>query len=231
MCELFAFSGEHLALLHCSLHEFADHGAGLRNADGWGIAHYIDGDVRLLKEASAARDSACLNFVQSHPLRSDLVMSHIRHAIQGAPTVRNCQPFVRELGGAMHVFAHNGNLDRSDLDRLAMLDGFRPVGETDSELAFCVLLERLRPLRRTWRAAIASWPRLPKRSVHSVRPTSSMRTATHCLRTDTSACTTALASGLPVCMCCVGRAMPASRASHRSPPARWWSPSPAAAVP
>lgn len=148
MCELFAFSGEHPALLHYSLHEFAGHGGGSHNADGWGIAHYLDGDVRLLKEASAARDSACLNFIETHPVRSDLVMSHIRHATQGVSAVRNCQPFARELGGVMHVFAHNGHLDRPGLARLATSGGYRPVGETDSELAFCVLLERLRPLWR-----------------------------------------------------------------------------------
>lgn len=51
----------------------------------------------------------------------------------------------------MHVFAHNGDLDRIALSRLASSDGFRPVGETDSELAFCILLERLRPL---WRGDI-----------------------------------------------------------------------------
>ncbi len=146
MCELFAFSGEHPALLRYSLREFAQRGGGGHNADGWGLAHYIDGDVRLLKEAGAARDSACLEFIGAHPLRSHLVLSHIRRATQGASAMRNCQPFVRELGGAMHVFAHNGHLDRSALHELAAPGGFAPVGETDSELAFCVLLERLRPL-------------------------------------------------------------------------------------
>ena len=159
MCELFAFSGQHPALFQYSLHAFASHGSGMRNADGWGIAHYIDGDVRLLKEASAARDSACLNFIEAHPLRSDLVMSHIRHATQGGATVRNCQPFVRELGGVMHVFAHNGDLDRTGLGRMATLECSQPVGETDSELAFCVLLQRLRPL---WRGA-AGLPALESR--------------------------------------------------------------------
>ncbi len=149
MCELFTFAGEQPALLQFALHEFAQHGGGTRNADGWGIAHYIDRDVRLLKEPSAARDSACLSFIEQHPLRSALVLSHIRRATQGVSAVRNCQPFVRELGGAMHVFAHNGNLDRLALGRKASSDGFRPVGETDSELAFCILLERLRPLWRT----------------------------------------------------------------------------------
>lgn len=159
MCELFAFSGEHPALLHYSLREFARHSSGTHNAEGWGIAHYLDGDVRLLKETGAARDSACLNFIEQHPLRSALVLSHIRHATQGVSAVRNCQPFVRELGGAMHVFAHNGDLDRIGLGRMATPDGFRPIGETDSELAFCVLLERLRPL---WRGATVT-PALEER--------------------------------------------------------------------
>jgi glutamine amidotransferase len=150
MCELFAFSGEQPASLRYSIHEFALHSGGTRNAEGWGVAHYIDGDVRLVKEPGAARDSACLNFIEQHPIRSALVLSHLRHATQGVAAVRNCQPFVRELGGAMHVFAHNGNLDRAALLGLGSADGFRPVGETDSELAFCVLLERLRPL---WRGA------------------------------------------------------------------------------
>jgi len=146
MCELFAFSGEHASCLHYAIREFAGHSGGTRNAEGWGIAHYVDGDVRLLKEPSAASDSACLNFIEQHPIRSPLVLSHIRHATQGAAAVRNCQPFVRELGGVMHVFAHNGDIDRAALTRLHARDAFRPVGETDSELAFCVLLDRLRPL-------------------------------------------------------------------------------------
>jgi len=153
MCELFAYCGEHPAALQYSMRDFAAHSDDKRNAEGWGVAHYVDGDVRLVKEPGVARDSACLAFIEQHPIRSALVLSHIRHATQGATAVRNCQPFVRELGGAMHVFAHNGNLDRDALGRLASPDSFRPVGETDSELAFCVLLERLRPL---WREAAAA---------------------------------------------------------------------------
>ncbi|KAB2874028.1 MAG: class II glutamine amidotransferase [Ideonella sp.] len=84
MCELFAFSGEHPALLRLSLREFASHSREGRNADGWGIAHYLDGDVRLLKEPIAAHDSACLRFIEQHPVRSALVLSHIRRATQGA---------------------------------------------------------------------------------------------------------------------------------------------------
>jgi len=148
MCELFAFCGEHPALLHFALQEFASHSDDTRNAEGWGIAHYVDGDVRLVKEAAVARNSACLQFIEQHPVNTTLLLSHIRRATQGAMAVRNCQPFMRELGGAMHVFAHNGHLDRAALEQLAATAEFSPVGETDSELAFCVLLAGLRPLWR-----------------------------------------------------------------------------------
>jgi predicted glutamine amidotransferase len=53
---------------------------------------------------------------------------------------------VREMGGAWHAFAHNGDLAGIDAAMPTRLDGFRPIGETDSEIAFCALLERLRPL-------------------------------------------------------------------------------------
>jgi glutamine amidotransferase len=151
MCELFAMSSRFPATVRYSLEEFSRHG-GLAgpHKDGWGIAYYDDGDVRLIKEAGPASDSACVRFVQDHPFSSPLVLSHIRRATQGGQASRNCQPFVRELGGAMHTFAHNGDLERRGLHTRLPLGAHRPVGETDSEYAFCALLERLREL---WLAA------------------------------------------------------------------------------
>jgi glutamine amidotransferase len=47
---------------------------------------------------------------------------------------------VRELWGRYWVFAHNGNL----ADYAPRLHGnFKPVGQTDSELAFCWLMQEL----------------------------------------------------------------------------------------
>jgi glutamine amidotransferase len=145
MCELFAMSSRIPATVTFSLETFARHG-GLEgpHKDGWGIAHYVDGDVRLIKEAEPAADSACVRFVQDHPFASSMVVSHIRKATLGGTTLRNCQPFTRELGGRMHVFAHNGHLDENALHACLPLGQFRPVGDTDSEYAFCALLERLR---------------------------------------------------------------------------------------
>jgi len=150
MCELFAMSTRRPSTVQLSLEEFSRHG-GLSgpHKDGWGLAWYDDGDLRLIKEAHPASGSACVRFVQEHPVHSALVLSHIRKATQGSVATRNCQPFVRELGGVWHAFAHNGDLqglrERFDPRR----GSFRPVGETDSELVFCDLLERLRP---SWQA-------------------------------------------------------------------------------
>jgi len=143
MCELFAMSSSAPTNVRFSLEEFSRHGGltGLHK-EGWGIAYYLDDDVKLVKEPLPASDSACVRYIQDRPFASQLAISHIRRATQGAPVLSNCQPFVRELGGRMHVFAHNGDLDREQLCRLP-LRAHRPVGTTDSEYAFCALLGRL----------------------------------------------------------------------------------------
>jgi glutamine amidotransferase len=147
MCELFAMSSRFPTDVHFSLEAFSRRGglAG-RNKDGWGLAYYMDEDVRLVKEPEPAADSVCVRFVQDHPFTSALVVSHIRRATRGSITMKNCQPFQRELGGRMHVFAHNGNLEPALLQERMAIDAHRPVGETDSEYAFCVLLNRLRAI-------------------------------------------------------------------------------------
>lgn len=85
-------------------------------------------------------------FLRDNPFIATLAMSHIRRATRGAPGLRNCQPFARELGGHMHLFAHNGDLDGIGGGARTANSVSRPVGDTDSEQAFCALLERLRPL-------------------------------------------------------------------------------------
>lgn len=150
MCELFAMSTRHPSTVALSLEEFSRHG-GLSgpHKDGWGIAWYEDGDIRLIKEAFPASDSEHVRFVREHPFHSALVISHIRKATQGQVATRNCQPFIRELGGVWHSFAHNGDLSGLRENGRFRAETFRPVGETDSEYAFCALLERMQSL---WRA-------------------------------------------------------------------------------
>jgi predicted glutamine amidotransferase len=159
VCELFSLSSRVPATVRLSLEELGRRGGSTGpHRDGWGIAYYADGDVQLLREPAPMADSACARFVQDHPFRTTIAIGHIRRATRGALALRNSQPFVRELGGSMHVFAHNGDLDVKSSDARLRLGAHRPVGETDSELAFCALLARLGEL---WRAS--GPPSLPDR--------------------------------------------------------------------
>lgn len=147
MCELFAMSACHPTTVRLSLEELARHGGGTGpHKDGWGIAFAQHGDAFVLREPGAANESAWLAFLQSHQLRSDVVVAHIRRATQGERMLRNAQPFTRELGGVVHLFAHNGMLPGIEDDARFALRRFRRIGDTDSEHAFCALLETIAPL-------------------------------------------------------------------------------------
>jgi len=140
-------SGRRSATVNFSLDALAKHGSstGL-NKDGWGVGYYEDNDVRLIREAAAAGQSDWVRFIEAHDLRSRLVISHIRRATVGEPALRNTQPFCRELGGRMHLFAHNGNLREIAESPRLRFGAHRPIGKTDSEYAFCALLARLENL-------------------------------------------------------------------------------------
>lgn len=147
MCELLAMSSRHPVRLTFSLATLAAHGAPAgRTHDGWGAAFYQDKDVALFREPAAAGDSALVRFLESRGPSTTLAISHIRRATHGEVALANTQPLQRELAGRSHVFAHNG--DVSGITQCAdfALAHYHPVGTTDSEHAFCALLDRLRVL-------------------------------------------------------------------------------------
>jgi glutamine amidotransferase len=147
MCELLGMSSSHATTVNLSLMKLAEHGGfSGPHRDGWGVAYYEGTDIRLIKEAESAADSDWVRFIGEHQLRSHLVMAHVRHATIGERAYRNTQPFMRELGGHMHLFAHNGDLPAlKDTPGFAP-QRFHPLGETDSEQAFCALLDRMTAL-------------------------------------------------------------------------------------
>lgn len=144
MCELLAMSSRLPSRLTDSLHELAAHGGRTNHhADGWGAAFYDDQDVALFREGKPASNSSLLRFLEREGPCTNRVIAHIRHATRGAIALTNTQPFVRELGGRTHVFAHNGDLSGFEKSPGLQSRRFRPVGTTDSEAAFCALLDRL----------------------------------------------------------------------------------------
>ena len=113
------------------------------HADGWGIAFYEGRGCRLFIDTNPAVSSPVAELVRTYPIHSLNVIAHIRKATVGQVSLENTHPFVREMWGRYWTFAHNGTLK----DYVPAFEPgamrFRPVGSTDSEAAFCAILEAL----------------------------------------------------------------------------------------
>ena len=112
----------------------------VEHKDGFGIAFFEDRGLRLFVDQHSARESPVAELVRRYPIRSDNVIAHIRKATQGRVALENTHPFMRELWGRYWVAAHNGDLKGF---RPRLHAAFRPVGDTDSEHAFCWLMQEL----------------------------------------------------------------------------------------
>jgi len=117
--------------------------------DGWGITFFVDKGVREFKDVDASATSEIARFVKNYPIKSDIVISHIRQANSGRVALENTHPFNRELWGLPWVYAHNGQLKGVKKKKMNF---YRPIGTTDSEFAFCYILDQLR----------AQFPNYPK---------------------------------------------------------------------
>lgn len=146
MCELFGYSGSEAGRLALPLQRFqARGGEAADNPDGWGIAWRSADGIRVHKEPVAASGSETYRRLAAQ-LASDLVIAHVRKA--NPPTARvpaNTHPFQRDCCGRAWIFAHNGVVPGASMP----LDGTgagicaQPLGDTDSEHAFCRVLERI----------------------------------------------------------------------------------------
>ncbi len=146
MCELFGLSAsQRIAGPVLPLTEFqARGGATADNPDGWGIAWRDDADFRLEREPLPGHASRRFAEVIAS-LRSDLLIAHVRKA-RWPPvnTLGNTHPFVHPCCGRQWVFAHNGLVpELVAMESANHARACRPVGETDSEFAFCHLLSHV----------------------------------------------------------------------------------------
>jgi len=116
---------------------------GKENPDGWGLAFYKERYLQIIKEAKSATKSTLYDFIEHYP-QSNTFISHVRRSTRGLPSYVNTHPFYRvlEIKGMRRefCFAHNGTL--TDTRNLKPLHLF-PLGNTDSELSFCYILEKL----------------------------------------------------------------------------------------
>jgi predicted glutamine amidotransferase len=111
------------------------------HADGFGVAFFEGPGCRMFVDSRPAVDSPVAALIATYPIRSQNVIAHIRKATRGSVALVNTHPFMRELWGRYWIFAHNGTLENFKPDFGSQ---YRPVGTTDSEHAFCHLLDTLR---------------------------------------------------------------------------------------
>lgn len=144
MCQLLGMNCNTPTDVAFSFTGFAQRGGRTdEHADGWGIAFFEGGDDKGLRhfvDHQPACASPVAELIRRYPIKSRNVIAHIRKATQGRVALENCHPFVRELWGRYWVFAHNGHLEHFH-PRLHA--AFQPVGSTDSERAFCWLMQEL----------------------------------------------------------------------------------------
>ncbi len=138
MCDLLGMSFRLPVSAKVSLDLFQKRGSD--NPDGWGMAYYTGNLLQVVKEAGTASGSVLFDFMERYHL-SHITITHVRKSTRGGRSYLNTHPFYRSLmHGSIrreYSFAHNGTLTR--LDGLSQ-EGMVPLGETDSERAFCHLL-------------------------------------------------------------------------------------------
>ena len=141
MCQLLGMNCNTPTDVRFSFTGFAQRGGVTGDhTDGWGIAFFEDKGLRHFVDHERAVDSPVAELIRRYPVKSRNVIAHIRKATQGVVSLENCHPFVRELWGRYWVFAHNGDL--KDF-RPRLHAHFQPVGSTDSEHAFCWIMQEL----------------------------------------------------------------------------------------
>lgn len=142
MCQLLGMNCNVPTDICFSFEGFHARGGGTdHHADGWGIAFFEGPGCRMFIDSKPAVESPVANLVRNYPIHSKNVIAHIRKATQGPVALENTHPFIRELWGRYWIFAHNGTLKDFTPEPGP---NFRPVGATDSERAFCYILETLR---------------------------------------------------------------------------------------
>jgi predicted glutamine amidotransferase len=108
--------------------------------DGWGIIFYEGKGVRAFKDSGAGSESKIAGLVKDYPIKSKIVVSHIRKANRGKVCLENTHPFTRVMDGRYWTAAHNGQLKGVKEKKLTF---YHPVGTTDSEHAYCWLLDQI----------------------------------------------------------------------------------------
>ena len=153
MCELFGLNCNKAVNISFSFTEL--HEEDRLHDSGWGIGYYRIGEqekpyATIIKEPISARNSIFNYFLKYGYINSHIFISHFRVASVGAKVPLNTHPFQMMIDPRAEsyqekswIFAHSGTLKGIKHDR-RFLSKLKPHGNTDSEIAFCYLIGRLR---------------------------------------------------------------------------------------
>jgi glutamine amidotransferase len=145
MCELLGMSANVPTDIRFSFAGLARRGGATGpHRDGWGLAFYDGRAARVFHDPAPSATSQLARLLRQYAIKSRIVIGHVRRANRGRVMLANTHPFTRELWGRTFSFAHNGQLKGI---KARGLDQYRPVGTTDSEHAFCWVMDAL---RRRW---------------------------------------------------------------------------------
>jgi len=145
MCELFGMTSNRPISARTPLSLFGKRGGeAADNSDGWGLA-YLKGDALAIHKAPEPAALSASFAKLSEQIRSQLIIAHVRKANPPtAHTQENTHPFMRACCGRHWVFAHNGKMPELVAPQGCCHPRHSlPHGETDSEHAFCYLLEEI----------------------------------------------------------------------------------------
>ncbi|MGQ4892884.1 MAG: class II glutamine amidotransferase [Candidatus Njordarchaeia archaeon] len=141
MCELFGLSANKNVGVSYIFDAFKS--GSIVNRHGWGLAWFNNGKWGMIKEPFPALKSKRSGTI-GRSVSGEVFVGHIRYATEGDVRFVNTHPFIVEVNGVEWVFAHNGDVGfaKSAFE----LSEFNPLGDTDSEFAFLVLMENLKKL-------------------------------------------------------------------------------------
>ena len=137
MCRIYAMSSNKPTNIIYSMKWFRK--LSTYHSSGWGIGWINSGNETIVKSpVQAIIDNRFSDAVKQ--AKAKIILAHLRRATEGNPKYENTHPFTAKIHGTPFIFEHNGTLkNKREIPILSK----KPLGETDSERAFCYIASRL----------------------------------------------------------------------------------------
>src|SRR5687768_14465350 len=100
MCELLGLNAKEPSDITFSFSGLMQRGGKTGcHKDGWGLGFYEGNACRIFLDPAPSCHSELANFIKRYPIKSKIIIGHIRKANRGRVCLENTHPFSRELWG------------------------------------------------------------------------------------------------------------------------------------